>query len=229
MAEGTQGAAEFGLDSTVRRAAWDALSVDPTIGVTLVRDDGLILWCNEQAARLWKGAQAKASDYIGLKIRDIQPAEWAKEREETYARVKASGQPLVVRNIWNGKQLYSLMRPIKGSLLEHDRFLIITRHVPMGETMPDPTASTFDLVDSRFVELGHLDVLTARELEILALIGQGMSSREIASVLGRSEKTIENHRYAISRKLESSSPVRLSEIARQAGLTVKDAERQRVR
>ena len=60
------------------------------------------------------------------------------------------------------------------------------------------------------------------------LVGQGMRPREIAQTLSRSEKTVENHRYSMSRKLESSSPVRLAEIALQAGLTVKDAERQRV-
>jgi DNA-binding CsgD family transcriptional regulator len=219
---------EFGVDSTVRTAALDALSMDPTIAVTLLRDDGKILWANQQAAKLWAGESSTLGDYVGRNIRDLQPKEWDEPRQEMFSRVKSTGRPVVLRVMWKGRQYFSLFRLVKGSLLEHDRYLIVTRHVPSGEKFSTPTDSTYELIEADTVGLGHLDVLTPREVEVLALIGQGMSTREISQMLSRSEKTIENHRYAISKKLESSSPVRLAEIARQAGLTVKDAERNRI-
>jgi DNA-binding CsgD family transcriptional regulator len=225
---GDNPSSNFGVDSTIRGAALDALSMDPTIAVTLLRDDGKILWANAQSARLWGGDRATLAEYVGRNIRDLQPKEWDQARQETFARVKSTGRPVVLRLMWKGKQYYSLFRLVKGSLLEHDRYLIVTRHVPSGEKFSTPTESTYELVEAEAIGLGHLDILTPREVEVLALIGQGMSTREISNMLSRSEKTIENHRYAISKKLESSSPVRLAEIARQAGLTVKDAERQRV-
>lgn len=43
--------------------------------------------------------------------------------------------------------------------------------------------------------------LSIRELEVLQLIGLGYSNRRIAETLCRSSKTIESHRYRLSRKL----------------------------
>lgn len=46
-----------------------------------------------------------------------------------------------------------------------------------------------------------LDLLTDRELEILQLVGAGKSSREIASDLHLSTKTVESHRLHMKQKL----------------------------
>lgn len=70
-----------------------------------------------------------------------------------------------------------------------------------------------------------LDVLTPRELEVLALIAEGKSLAEIAQILNRSHKTIESHRLALGRKLQASNRVALARIAIAAGLvTVPDSE-----
>lgn len=66
------------------------------------------------------------------------------------------------------------------------------------------------------------------ELEILALLGQGMSIKQIAATLFRSTKTIENHREAIGRKLNRTRGVELAVIAQSAGLRVDDHKRQRL-
>ena len=47
----------------------------------------------------------------------------------------------------------------------------------------------------------RLDMLSAREVEILRLIGKGLSRVEIASELSRSVKTIDGHQERIMRKL----------------------------
>ncbi|GEA50776.1 hypothetical protein VIN01S_15800 [Vibrio inusitatus NBRC 102082] len=47
----------------------------------------------------------------------------------------------------------------------------------------------------------HLDVLTARQIEILRMISRGMSSKDISSELNLSVRTIESHRYRISSTL----------------------------
>lgn len=46
-----------------------------------------------------------------------------------------------------------------------------------------------------------IESLSQRELEVLNLLGQGLSNRRIAEVIHRSAKTVETHRYRISRKL----------------------------
>lgn len=53
------------------------------------------------------------------------------------------------------------------------------------------------------------DGLGDRELEVLQLIGQGLSTREIASALFISTKTVESHREHIKRKLNLESGAEL--------------------
>lgn len=48
----------------------------------------------------------------------------------------------------------------------------------------------------------RLDALTPREMEVLRLIGRGLSRAQIAETLHRSAKTIDAHREAIMRKLD---------------------------
>jgi DNA-binding NarL/FixJ family response regulator len=47
-----------------------------------------------------------------------------------------------------------------------------------------------------------LDLLTDREMEVLRLIGRGMSRIDIAKTLSRSPKTIDGHRELIMKKLD---------------------------
>ncbi len=55
--------------------------------------------------------------------------------------------------------------------------------------------------------------LTRREREMLLLIGEGLSNREIAGVLGISVKTVEAHRGNVSRKLNIRSRSGLMRVA----------------
>jgi DNA-binding NarL/FixJ family response regulator len=49
------------------------------------------------------------------------------------------------------------------------------------------------------------DALTARELDVLALVSQGLSNREVAGELGISEHTVKFHLAAIYGKLDAST------------------------
>ncbi len=60
--------------------------------------------------------------------------------------------------------------------------------------------------------------LTAREREVLALIAQGQSNKEIASVLGIGVRTIETHRERIMRRLDIHSVAGLTKFAIANGL-----------
>ena len=63
------------------------------------------------------------------------------------------------------------------------------------------------------VSTSPVDRLTDRELEVVHLIGRGLSSREVAESLHLSVKTIECHRSRIKSKLELSSPSELVRFA----------------
>ena len=59
-----------------------------------------------------------------------------------------------------------------------------------------------------FAEVG---TLTPREREVFTAIADGLSNREIAHALAISERTVENHRSSVMKKLEAGS---LAELAR---------------
>lgn len=64
----------------------------------------------------------------------------------------------------------------------------------------------------------HYARLTAREQEILRLLAEGMSTREIAEKLFISPKTVENHRANIMNKLDLHSTLELVRYAAKLGL-----------
>jgi DNA-binding NarL/FixJ family response regulator len=65
-----------------------------------------------------------------------------------------------------------------------------------------------------------LGQLTEREREVLALIAEGLSSKEIAARLGHSPKTAETHRASLMRKLGVHKTSALVRIAIREGLVV---------
>ena len=66
--------------------------------------------------------------------------------------------------------------------------------------------------------VSKLDALTAREQEVLRLIGRGLSRSEIASTLCRSPKTIDGHRESIMQKLDIHDRAELVRFAIREGL-----------
>ena len=58
-----------------------------------------------------------------------------------------------------------------------------------------------------------IDRLSNRELQVLSLIGRGMSSREAADSLGLSVKTVETHRQSLKRKLNLATNAQLLQYA----------------
>jgi two-component system, NarL family, response regulator NreC len=65
-------------------------------------------------------------------------------------------------------------------------------------------------------------VLTAREREVLQLLAEGKATKEIASLLFVSVKTIETHRMQIMKKLDIHSVAELTKYAVRQGLTTID-------
>ncbi len=68
-------------------------------------------------------------------------------------------------------------------------------------------------------EGGGYEVLGAREREVLQLLAEGLTSKEIAARLELSTKTIETHRRNISQKLGLKSIAELTKYAVREGMT----------
>ena len=73
--------------------------------------------------------------------------------------------------------------------------------------------------DGRRTSIGHPFGLSSRELEVLALIAQGLTNREIGGRLYISEKTVGVHVSRVLSKLDVSGRVEAAAIAIRLGLT----------
>jgi DNA-binding CsgD family transcriptional regulator len=62
------------------------------------------------------------------------------------------------------------------------------------------------------------DILSARELEVLSLLAQGKSNKEVGSALAISQKTVATYRSRVKRKLGLKSLVELVHYAIRNGI-----------
>lgn len=76
---------------------------------------------------------------------------------------------------------------------------------------------------SAHAEQGNEEGLTPRELEILTLIAEGASNREIGAKLFLAEKTIKNHITSIFQKLQTNDRTKAAVYAIQRGLITQGA------
>ncbi len=212
--------AALGLE---RDLLWEALVDCPGVGVAVISASGVFAYANDEFRLLYFGTTtAHLEKHV---MADLFPREWAEERSAFIARARAERSPVVVREIWRGRQLIATIKPIVDETGAVNSVMVISRPVSRDER-PDLTCP---LTESSYVELGPLNVLTARELTVLALVGQGLTLKQIAERLGRSFKTIDNHRASIGKKLRQTDRVALSIIAGRAGLVPGDESRTRVR
>lgn len=110
---------------------------------------------------------------------------------------------------------------LKAEAQADELFRVLTRVLPAGETYVGPSAGI--LLNRELKRDGQplfaFSAITPREREVVQLISQGMSSKEIANVLGVSVKTIDAHRQQLARKLCVGSVAELTRYAVREGLT----------
>jgi DNA-binding NarL/FixJ family response regulator len=99
-----------------------------------------------------------------------------------------------------------------------DQLLIALRQVLAGGTyLSESLAGNLGRSDNAIGGAGGaadpIDRLSNRELQVLSLIGRGMSSREAAEALGLSVKTVETHRQSLKRKLNLATNAQLLQYA----------------
>jgi DNA-binding CsgD family transcriptional regulator len=200
---------------------WEALVTEPSVAVHILDRDLRVVYCNETLAG--DLLDRPVSEVMGKPLADLVGPEVVEDTKRAIERLSECDGRLGLRRIWKGRQVVGTFRRIGLDARDQDHFLVITRHLGARalESIDIP------MVDAETIRLGPLDVLSPRELEVLCLLGHGLTIKEIGGVLHRSPRTIEAHRHNIGRKLEESDRVKLAQIAVEAGLTLADAERPR--
>jgi len=92
------------------------------------------------------------------------------------------------------------------------------RSIAKGEGYLSPSVSDAVLTDYRRHVTDPLDLLTTREREVLQMIAEGKTNKEIATTLNLSVYTIEAHRGRVMEKLNLHSTGELVRFALRSGL-----------
>jgi len=79
--------------------------------------------------------------------------------------------------------------------------LVLEGGIYLSDALADATGTRAKKAGKRMTASNPVDHLSNRELQVLSLIGRGLSSREAAATLGVSVKTVESHRQSLKRKL----------------------------
>ena len=136
---------------------------------------------------------------------------------EVAADVFTGTEPAVSRTL--GK-LLALDEQI-GVLGEASSLAVTLRAMTLGEAIDTlkrmmPTAPALKAI--RFPDGKALSTLSERELEVVRLVAEGLSNKEISSRLKLSDKTVKNHISHILAKMNLTARTQVAVYAIRAGL-----------
>jgi non-specific serine/threonine protein kinase len=157
----------------------------------------------ERAARLY-GAAARLREQLGASTEGWRPA--AYERE--VAQVRAALSPAVFADAWGAGTALPLAAVIAEALADEplaDEPLPVVPN-PVADAGLTPRASDHD-THAPAEPIGPIDLLglTSREAEVLVLLAQGLSDREIAETLFLSPRTVGGYVSRLLTKLDLDS------------------------
>jgi len=118
-----------------------------------------------------------------------------------------------------GPPMVELLRKLAKQQKSSDfirQLLVAFRHEAVSQVQGVSDSQTAHKASSITDEL--LDPLTNRELEVLSLLAQGLSNKEIASKVFLSSETIKKHIYNVYQKLDVHSRISAIERARELGI-----------
>ena len=101
-----------------------------------------------------------------------------------------------------------------GLKLTRKEEVVLLKEVEVVKEVPVPMSEPFSVNEEQQRQLG----ITKRELEILELIAEGLSNREIADKLFVSENTVKTHSSRLFDKLSAKRRTQAVQIGKEIGL-----------
>ena len=195
-------------------------------GLTLVLDAEPDLEVVAEAADGEEAVRRALQDDIHLAILDISmPRKTGLQAAHELGRRRPELRVLILSMYDNEQFLFEALKAgASGYVLKSgadDDIVDACRAAMRGQPFLYPSAVSALIRDviERADERGEeLEPLTPRELEVLKLIAEGSSSKEIAATLVLSIKTVERHRANILKKLGMRDRVELTRYAIRRGL-----------
>lgn len=197
--------------SLVRQGLILLLSSDPELEVVGEAADGL------QAVEL---ARARQPDVAVLDV--LLPLLNGAEASKQIAKVSPDTRVLGMSGFSDALYVREMLRAgALGCLLkqqDQEDFVEAVRSVARGKRYVSPKISAWMLQNEGRDGHSMLDLLTLRELEILKLLAQGKTNKEVAAALNRSLYTVDAHRGRIMEKLDLHSAGEIVRFALRHGL-----------
>ena len=196
-------------------------------GLTLVLNDEPDLEVVAEAADGEEAVRRALQDDIHLAILDISmPRKTGLQAAQELGRRRPELRVLILSMYDNEQFLFEALKAgASGYVLKSgadDDIVDACRAAMRGQPFLYPSAvsalirDAIDRADERGKD--ELEPLSPRELEVLKLIAEGSSSKEIAATLVLSIKTVERHRANILKKLGMRDRVELTRYAIRRGL-----------
>ena len=210
----------YPVDSRAAAVLWPSLTQDLDANVMVLDREGNILFANEQASRwvAWCARVLTGESEEPVSLPETCPPEQSEERLRLQERVCDTGRGVTFETIAWGMRWRITFRPLPS--VDGPTHLLHTarRMQPWERLRPGDRLGDLDVISVRHHSPGAFAQISARELDVLILIGEGLSYAEIAAHLHRSIRTIERHRDQLGRKLGATNRVQLARYAIRAGL-----------
>lgn len=197
-------------------ALWLALIADAGVDSALIDADGTLLWCTP--CPCWWPKTLPVEEAVGRNILDLPPPESGRRVMGIIQRVLGTGRTAIMRQTWQGVWTQTTFRSLPVAEGRPGLVLLVCRGLRLPDFEGHPLHSATDLLETVWNDHGPLKDLTVRELQVLSLIGQGLTTEQISRRMFRSRKTIEAHRQSLGAKLNVRTRVDLARIAVQCGL-----------
>ncbi len=125
----------------------------------------------------------------------------SEENDDLFVALKAGARGYIVKGI-SAQQLVAAVRTIAA-----------------GEVFISPGLASSVLFEMTREESNPINSLTPREREILQLVSEGLTNRQIGERLFLAEKTVKHHMTNVLQKLQVRSRVQAALLAQQKGLS----------
>lgn len=171
-----------------------------------------ILWCNEEFARVHGSTPAQV---VGSDLASKITPPMAKEREALARPAMDDGKSVSFVQLDRGIRWLTRVWPLDTQAFGKPGVFMVLKQ---GTVRRDRNAAAASLPLAKVGDLGELDVLTPRELEVFYYLAAGMTVADIGELLHRSPKTVERHLESLHRKMNFKNRAELVREAVERGL-----------
>ena len=200
-----------------------------TFSILLLTPDGRVVYANTIAVNGFQGQTVQS--VRGKWLHEFVPEPWLEERLQVFRHAVTADKPIIFIEIIAGVRLCSRIKSIRANINGTCTPVILYTIEPIINNDLDwlrTQTSGYEVITADCIDLGHLNILSDRELEVLALMGKGLRQKDIAKELCRSVSTVNRHRESIGIKLGITDRAQIIRLANIANLEVEDASRNRM-